>query len=106
MSCLLNAVPTWRPGERTTQGPNPEALIETVGPRAATAVSCKALHFCRASTVFLSKTAPFRAVPLGQGYPPIVARELAAAHYRAAYGAESDGDRNQALRALGEKLVD
>eukprot|EP01051_Picozoa_sp_SAG22_P015748 SAG22_NODE_2106_length_3005_cov_1.999656_3_plen_124_part_00 len=33
---------------------------------ADTAVSSKALSFCCASTVFLSKTVPFRAVPLDQ----------------------------------------
>eukprot|EP01051_Picozoa_sp_SAG22_P008534 SAG22_NODE_655_length_8104_cov_6.498438_13_plen_182_part_00 len=70
MSCLLTGVPAWQLsnypnlGEQTMQVAEMRAGLigEVEGLRAQ--VSCKALPFCRASTVFLSKTVPLLAICL------------------------------------------
>eukprot|EP01051_Picozoa_sp_SAG22_P026171 SAG22_NODE_8119_length_681_cov_1.441581_2_plen_138_part_00 len=53
-------------------GPDAEAAQDAVG----VAVRTKARSFCCASTVFLSKTVPFHAVPLDQGGVEAVAAAL------------------------------
>eukprot|EP01051_Picozoa_sp_SAG22_P016782 SAG22_NODE_2446_length_2562_cov_2.956963_1_plen_214_part_00 len=86
--CNLKIVPGEQLNNSTTQQLNNAGLVRAWDPRAGPAVaamslhnhgadgagavvglelaSSKALSFCCASTVFLSKTAPFRVVPLSQ----------------------------------------
>eukprot|EP01051_Picozoa_sp_SAG22_P010084 SAG22_NODE_886_length_6665_cov_3.040359_1_plen_119_part_10 len=77
LSCFL----TWREAAKQEKEARWSLRLDAHRERAVRrGVRTKALPFCCASTVFLSKTVPFRAVPLSQ------VRQWTLAHLRGAFG--------------------